>query len=317
MRVASLLRSLARRRTKSGPHATPMPTLADLIEALGNIDARLSRLERLAHGGKSVYVGRGRIMTKISLRHWNIAYLLEADDLLLTPQLVTNGYHEIDLTDYFVNNLREDFHCLDVGANFGYFTCIMGRWASRGKTIALEPNPNVFELLRDNIYINSLEGVASGRNLAAADFAGALTLHRRVTRSGNTSIARLPDEAVAGMGEPPSETFAIACTPIDTLLPEFGGRVDCMKIDVEGAEPMVLQGARETIARNPRLNIVMEWSPSQIRDAGFDSRKFIEDLAGLGLRPAAIATGGVGEAISWDSLLALPYHPGILLTRAD
>jgi FkbM family methyltransferase len=289
--------------------------LSELTRHLGTIGARLSRLEKLAHGGKAVYVGHGRILTKVSLGQWNIAYLLEANDLLFAPHLVVNGYHEIDVTDYFINNLGNNYHCLDVGANFGYYTCIMGRWAPQGKTIALEPDGRVFELLRDNVYINSLEGVTLPRHAAAADVEGTLTMHRRVTRSGNTSIVKMPDEALSGMGEPPSEAFDIACMPIDRLLPEFGGRVDCVKIDVEGAEPLVLRGARATIANNPQIKIVMEWSPSQLRDAGFDPSEFTADLAGLGLSPAAIATGGIGQSLTWDALLALSYHPGILLTR--
>jgi FkbM family methyltransferase len=291
--------------------------LQELARQLEAIGSRLDRLEMLSHGGKSVYVGDGRIMTRISLRHWNMAFLLEAKDLLLAPPLIMNGYHEIDLTDFFVNTIREADHCLDVGANFGYFTCIMGRWAPRGKTVALEPDPKIYELLRDNIYINSLEGHVSARNAAAGDVEGMLTLHRRVTRSGNTSLARIPDAALATIGEPPSVPFDIACMPIDSLLPEFTGRLDCLKIDVEGAEPLVIRGAGRTIGENPALRIVMEWAPSQIRGAGFDTGDFLRELDELGLRPAVITTGGKTEELSWDEVNAQPYFPGILLTRSE
>lgn len=292
-------------------------TLSQLTKRFDTINARLYRLETLAHGGKAVYVDAGRILTKISLGDWNIAYLLEANDLLFAPHLIINGHHEIDLTNYFINNIAPHDHCLDVGANFGYYTIIMGRWATNGKIIALEPDRKIFELLRDNIYINSLEKMTFPRHVAAADVEGTLRLHRRIMRSGNTSIARVSDEALAGMGEPPSEAFDVTCIPIDKLLPEFEGRVDYIKIDVEGAEPLVLRGARATIAQNPQVRIVMEWSPGQLRDAGFDPSEFAADLAGIGLRAAAIATGGIGQPLSWDALLALPYHPGILLTQAS
>ncbi len=314
MSLRALFRSLA-----GGPREQNSETvrlLAEVARKLEGIDARLARLEMLSKGGQSVYVGDGRILTKVSLRHWNIGYLIEADDRLLGPHLAINGYHEIDITEYFLNNISDHFHCLDVGANIGYFTCIMGRWAPKGKTIGLEPDIKIFELLRDNIYINSLEGVASARNAAASNMAGTLRLHRRLTRSGNTSITKVSDEALASIGEPPSEAFEIACMPIDSLLPEFDGRVDCLKIDVEGAEPLVFRGAHATIAGNPQIRIVMEWSPSQLNDAGFDAREFTAELAGLGLTAATIGTAGRAQPLSWDGLLALPYHPGILLTLA-
>src|SRR6185295_12412583 len=99
-------------------------------------------------------------------------------------------------------------------------------------------------------------------------------LHRRVGRSGNTSLAKVCDAELAKIGEPPSEAFEIGALPVDALLPEFRGRLDHMKIDVEGAEPLVLRGAAETLAANPQLRIVMEWAPSQIQGAGFDIRGF-------------------------------------------
>ena len=66
--------------------------------------------------------------------------------------------------------------------------------------------------------------------------------------------------------------------PLDMLLPQFDGRLDYIKIDVEGAEPLVLSGAHQTIANNPHIRIVMEWAPNQIRAAGFDIAQFIRKL---------------------------------------
>jgi FkbM family methyltransferase len=279
------------------------------------IDRRLARLEWLSHGGKAVHLGNGRVLTKVSIGSWNLGYLVEAEDLLLTPHLIIDGYHELDLTNYFIKNIRPRDHCIDVGANYGYFTCIMARWAATGKTIALEPNRKVFELLRDNIYINSLEGCASARNSAGADTAGTVTLHRRLARSGNTSIAKISDEELSSMGEPASVAFEVASLPLDALLPEFGGRVDYLKIDVEGAEPLVFRGARTLIANNTHVKIVSEWSPGQIQHAGFDIAEFTADLDALGLTAAVIATNTL-EPVTWTQLLTLPYCAGILLTSS-
>src|SRR5207248_5586262 len=154
--------------------------------------------------------------------------------------------------------------------------------------MAIEPDRAAFELLRDNIYINCLEGVAFAHNVAASEAKGSLTLHRRITRSGNTSIAQPADVVLAQMGEPSSQAFQAVCVPIDQFLPEFRDRVDCIKIDVEGAEPLVLRGAQETLARNPQIKVVMEWSPGQMRDAGFDPREFTEMLNRLTLSAALI-----------------------------
>jgi FkbM family methyltransferase len=282
---------------------------------LDEINRRLDRLERLAHGARAVYVGNGRILLSADIEQTSVAYLLEANDRLMVPKLVANGYHEIEVTKFFAQNIKRHDHCLDVGANFGYYTCLMGLWALEGKTIGIEPDHGMAELLRDNIYINSLEHATTAMHAAVADREGVLTLHRRLTRSGNTSVIKETEEKLTRLGEPPSEAFDVACLPIDRLLPEFGGRIDYIKIDVEGAEPLVFEGARQVIAGNPSVKIVMEWAPEQIRAAGFDVAEFTGKLAEMGLECAVIGHQGP-VPVAWDALLGLPYISGTLLTRS-
>jgi FkbM family methyltransferase len=279
------------------------------------MSSTLSRLEKIAHGGKAVYVGSHRMLVKVTIGDVNLGYLVESDDLLLAPYLMVNGFHERDITNFFHNAIGEKDNCIDVGANFGYYTCMFGKLARNGKTIALEPDEKMFTLLRDNIYINSLEATTIPMHLAAADSEATLTLHQRTTRSGNTSFVQVPAEILKQMGEPPSAAFDVAAVPIDKLLPEVNGRVDHIKIDVEGAERLVLRGAQQTIANNPHISIVMEWSPNQLRAAGVDPAQFTVELSQMGLCGAAI-TAGRPEPISWDALLGLTYHAGILLTPA-
>ena len=239
-----------------------------------------------------------------------IAFLLEADDRLLTPWFIVSGRYETELTDFFLGNLKPDSHCIDVGANFGYYTCLMSRFCPSGKVIAIEADAHVCALVRDNIAINGFTHIAEAIHAAASDTLNRLTFHRRLTRSANTSLVKMPAHFVADLGEPPSEPFEVDGLRIDDLLPRLDGRVDFIKIDVEGAEPLALRGARETIKRNQQLIIVMEWSPGQIRGAGFDPNAFLAELEGMGLRSFDTA----GKALSRDDLLSAPYFAGIILS---
>lgn len=289
---------------------------ASVIRA--NLDAqifdRLDHLERLSRGGRAVYLGNNRILATVAAGERVLGFFLHADDKLLMPHFVMHGNYEPELTTYFTSVIRDTDHCLDVGANFGYFTCLMARMAPNGKTIGIEPDPDVFELLRDNIFANCIERFASPVQAAISDAEGRLTLHRRTTRSGNTSIAQVPAEVLQTLGEPPSQSFEVACRPLDSLLPLFDGRIDVIKVDVEGAEPLVFRGAREALQRNPGVKIVMEWSPGQIRLAGFDLGEFLNDLEALGLEAAVLGAWGP-EPLELKSLLdGHPYHAGVLLT---
>lgn len=286
-------------------------TAASIAARLDRIEARM---DLFGHGGQAVYVGNNRVLAKIIVGGHTFAFLLEADDRLITPWLVVAGAFETPVTDFFLGEIRADSHCLDVGANFGYFACLMARLAPQGRVIAVEADQHVFELTRDNLAVNGglLNGAAL--HLAASDHEGEMTLYRRKTRSGNTSIVNMGDAFTTQMGEAPAESFTVAMASVDSLLDRMDGRVDYMKVDVEGAEPLVLRGAGRTIAANPQIKIVMEWSPGQIQAAGFDLRAFYADIEAMGLRVYDLE-GGRQVPLSVDQLLDIPYRPGLILRR--
>jgi FkbM family methyltransferase len=288
--------------------------LDPILDALKRIESRLERLESGARGAGAVYMGNGRVLTRVDEGHLRLSYLVDGDDRLLVPRLITHGGFEPEVTRFFMARVGQKDHCLDVGANFGYYTVLLARLAWGGRVLGVEPDQRVFELLRDNIFINWAEGVAQARQAAVSDAEGILTLYRRLTRSGNTSIVHLGDDSLAAMGEKPSERFEVAATTIDSLAAQLGGRVDFLKVDVEGAEPLAFRSARRTLADNPGIQIVMEWSPAQIAAAGFDVAAFVEDLAAQQLTPA-ILTGSGPEALTWGQLKERPYAAGVLLTR--
>jgi FkbM family methyltransferase len=292
----------------------------DLKRRLGRLyrnspAGRLRRLERLCGGGQAVYVGHNRVLAKVVVDDRVLSFLMPADDRLLMPRVVTHGDHEPEVTRYLVSTIRRTDHCLDLGANFGYFTCLMASRASKGRTVGVEPDPETWALARDNVYINSQEGVASVIQAAAGEAHGRLTLFRRMTRSGNTSIIRGMEAGAELRGEAPPQPFDVECLPVDSLLARFDGRLDVVKIDVEGAEPLVFRGGRETLAANPGIRIVMEWSPGQVRAAGFDVSAFLADLRSLGLKAQIIDRKWL-RPISFDDLAGHAYHSGVLLRRA-
>lgn len=289
--------------------------LASLLdERLAPLHQKLDRLEQYSHGARATYLGDNRVLVKMIVAGANIAFIVEAGDKLFTPWMVITGAYDTDLTNYFLRELRPDSHCFDVGANFGYFTCLMARFAPLGRVIGIEPDQAVFELARDNVAINGFGGIAEVIHAAASDTEAELTLHRRLTRSGNTSIVAHSREFTDMMGEGPSQAFKVRGAPIDSLTGSMQGRVDLMKVDVEGAEPLVFAGARKTIADNPQLQIVMEWSPGQIQSAGFDLRRFAADLEGHGLKAFDMQAHGV-TPISYAELLNMPYRPGVVLKK--
>lgn len=272
------------------------------------------RLDELKHGMRAVYLGHDRLLVRISIGRRRFAFVVDASDRLLTPWFVASGRYEVELTRYLTRTVRPSDNCLDVGANFGYFSVLMARLARPGRVIGLEPDPAVARLARDNLRINGLDGPAEVRSCAATADGQPLRLFRRFGRSGNTSIIQSPPSFTDLMDEPPVEPFDAQGVRLDDLLPALDGRVDLIKIDVEGAEHAVLSGASATLADNPKLKLLMEWSPGQLTTAGSRPQAIADLLQPSGFQPYRI-TRNREIRLEWAELMALPYQAALLFRR--
>lgn len=291
---------------------TPQYIIDEIISHVTPYHSEIRRIESLLHGGRATYIGNNRVLTKVVTGGRNFAYIVEADDLLISPWFIITGTYEIPLTDYFLKNVKEESHCLDLGANFGFFSCLLSRLASSGKVICVEADRHVYELCRDNLMINGLQNIGTAIHAAVNDDGAEVELYRRVTRSGNTSIIKVGRDFTDWYGEAPAQPFSVSGLRIDDLLPQMNGKIDFIKIDIEGAEPLAFRGARKTIQENPQLKIVMEWSPGQIRAAGTDPGDFLEYLCELGLQ---FYTIDKIKKLSKEELLNIDYTAGIILSR--
>ena len=156
--------------------------------------------------------------------------------------------------------IQPGFICIDIGANFGYFSILMSELSgSSGKTFAIEPNPGIAELLRCTRFVNGghfevIETAFSNKSGEAI-----LTINDRELGGGTIK----PNELRAGQTQ-----LVVQTTTVDQLIRDKNiGRVDLIKMDVEGAEPLVFEGMKETIEANPEIRIIIEYSPSIYENA--------------------------------------------------
>jgi FkbM family methyltransferase len=129
--------------------------------------------------------------------------------------------------------------CMDVGANFGWYTTLFATLAGpTGQVHAFEPLPAVFEWLGRNVAL--LESAALTRIVRAAVAAEGRA-------SANIYLSRNAPMSHASLEAGSNDAAAIATSPVvtldDYLKTQSIGPVDVVKVDAEGAERAVLEGA--------------------------------------------------------------------------
>jgi FkbM family methyltransferase len=127
---------------------------------------------------------------------------------------------------------------IDVGANFGLYTCIIGRQHLADRLIAIEPNRSVLDRLRAHIALNGVTGVEIKETAVGAARGTATLLPGAPGKSALSAIVAAHPEG-----------YEIDVVPLDEML-AFTGKALIIKIDVEGYELEVIDGAKKLLAQN-------------------------------------------------------------------
>jgi FkbM family methyltransferase len=145
---------------------------------------------------------------------------------------------------------------LDVGANIGYLTSLFAiRAGPSGAVHAFEPHPKVQESLRRNIARIGLHPGASSISMhacALGDVPGEAQLIETDYFEINRGTARIGEGKSEGM----LRSYPVAIETLDNLFPNES--FDLAKIDVEGFEPRVLQGAKRLLREKRIRHIIYE-----------------------------------------------------------
>jgi FkbM family methyltransferase len=146
----------------------------------------------------------------------------------------------------------------DVGANAGFFSLLATKCVGeRGRVFAFEPLPENIETLHEQFRLNACR---NGEVVAMAVS----------NRSGPTTLERGPDRSTAHLAE--TSAAGVCGCPVQTVtLDEFiqtHARPDVIKIDVEGAEIMLLQGAMRLLSGAGRPKLLIEFHSPELAQVG-------------------------------------------------
>jgi len=160
----------------------------------------------------------------------------------VSEELRLFGVHEPSATKSYLEHLSPGDHVIDIGSNLGYYLVLAAeRVGSSGRLLGFEPAPAVYEILERNVRRSRhgnirVEQCAIGAKVGSLQFYesevpnwGSLFQDSRLQQTGATTVkVKTVDDIVCGAP---------------------GFHPDALRMDVEGAELMVLEGARDVLRR--------------------------------------------------------------------
>ena len=164
------------------------------------------------------------------------------------------GIHELEVSEVLYRLLKKGDLAIDVGANIGYTASIMAvRVGREGEVLAFEPHPMIYKVLRDNIGLfNQKEGLgkihAFDVALGRLDGKGFLTGFEEIAGGSNWGTSYVDRSKSTG--------FSIQIKTLDGLAE--GRHISVLKMDVEGGEMDVLEGARNLLSQQRIDHVVYE-----------------------------------------------------------
>ena len=166
------------------------------------------------------------------------------------------GLYQYEYMDLFSDLIGKCDGFLDIGSNAGLYSLIAAKHSDRVKVIAFDPTPAATEYIEKNIAANNLGSRITFNRMAVSDTEGEVEFFN----VHNPKYPKLPNLGGASSFVVKPKTFdayKVKSVSLDGYLrqhsPDF--KVDLVKIDAEGAEPMILEGMKQIIERDKPIII--------------------------------------------------------------
>jgi hypothetical protein len=228
----------------SGPTSSVMDLTARVIDLTALVReqaiAWAQHQERL-YSSVPVYVGGERLLVRTEAGQ---LLMCNSQDIELTPQLIDRRVWHPALTAFYRQNIQSGMKYLEIGANIGYFTVMASALAgTTGSVHAFEPDPTKFSLLKINCGLNHC--------------------------GDSCELSPLDVSTADGPG-----------TSLDKYYRDRDIAFDFVRIDAQGAEPLVIAGAVDFLRRCTHSSTLfaVEFKPRAIQSFGHEPAQFLDHL---------------------------------------
>ena len=181
-----------------------------------------------------------------------------AGDKMICRNVRENKVWEKNILDKILAYYKHDTNMIDIGCNYGCHTVGVAneikKKNSKGKIYAFDPQPRIFKLFQENVSMNDLDDIVVGHECGLGD-------------QNEEKIFRLPKNydindnpgALSLLSPSESKAYEDVRVQIRKLDDYNIQNVSVIKLDVEGYELDVLEGAKKTILENKPIIFIEIW----------------------------------------------------------
>lgn len=220
---------------------------------------------------------------------------LRADDGVIRPFIERNGTWEREEGELLRKLVVPGSVFVDVGANVGYFSRLIATTCEPSAIIAFEPHPELVDVLALNVW--GLTPTVRIVPAALGDENGTVVLESTEHNYGDTRVS--------SGGERPAAMLAAVARMDDVLR----GRVDVVKIDVQGYEMEVLRGMQRIVNENRQITLIVEFWPQALSERGVRPVTVLQQYAAMGFEVLHLRDGAPHSA-TFDEILAFCQSAG-------
>ncbi len=229
---------------------------------------------------KIIYPSRIKVVKEITLKKFKIIANINED---VGRQLYLFGSFEKVEIEYFSKIIKQGDICFDVGGNIGYFSIEFSKLIGDGEVHVFEPIKSNVQMIEASISLNGLSNVIVNESAVGNE-------------NGFVKFSVSEDSAFSSIHDtgrkPLAEITEVKIVKLDTYFIEKKlSRIDILKIDVEGAEQLVVTGAEAILTdpnKRPRV-VLIELYDLNLKGFGASRNEIINIMRNYGYSPFVIS----------------------------
>jgi FkbM family methyltransferase len=232
----------------------------------------------------------------------NYPMILNFDEEGLSRDLMIHREREISETETVKKIVKPGMCILEIGANVGYYTILMGKLIGKnGKIYAYEPYPRSVDILTRNVELNGLADIVEVRNLAVSTENTVKRLYLGKASNVHSLTNYKTDDSNA-------DYIEVKTKDIKEILVESDRKIDLVRMDIEGHERELFSRLSNDIRLVLPARIFFEIHPLGSIDPDPTFTKPLTNMLDLGYYPElVISSSHVDAKKRFDELNYQPF----------